>query len=67
MKYLVSTGGMPHEACTPEGALCRAATMIYFGQGQIADFRKTLEQGEELTITYGFKSVTITPKEEQTL
>jgi hypothetical protein len=64
MKYLVSTGGMPYEACTPEGALCRAATMIYFGQGQIADFRKTLEQGEELTITYGFKSVTITPKEQ---
>jgi hypothetical protein len=63
MKYLISTGGMPHEACTPEGALCRAATMIYFSHGQIAAFRKTLEQGEELTITYGFKSVTITPKE----
>jgi hypothetical protein len=66
MKYLVSTGGMPYEYDTPEGALCRAAIMIYFGQGQIADFRKTLEQGKELTITYGFKSVTITPKEEQT-
>jgi hypothetical protein len=63
MKYLVSTGGMPYEYDTLEGALCRAATMIYFSYGQISDFRKTLQQGKELTITYGFKSVTITPKE----
>jgi hypothetical protein len=63
MKYLVSTGGMPYEYDTPEGALCRAAIMIYFSHGQIDGFRKTLEGGKELTITYGFKSVTITPKE----
>jgi hypothetical protein len=65
MKYLVSTGGMPYKYDTPEGALCRAATMIYFSHGQIDGFRRTLEQGKELTITYGFKSVTITPKEVQ--
>jgi hypothetical protein len=65
MKYLVSTGGMPYEYDTPDGALCRAATMIYFSHGQIADFRKTLEYGKELTIAYGFKSVTITPKKVQ--
>ena len=65
MKYLVSTGGMPYEYDTPEGALCRAAMMIYFSHGQIDGFRRTLEQGKELTITYGFKSVTITPKKVQ--
>ena len=64
MKYLISTGGMPYESDTSEGALCRAATMIYFGQGQIADFRRALGNGEEITIVYGFKSVTITPQIE---
>ena len=65
MKYLVSNGGIPYEHDTSEGALCRAATMIYFSHGQIADFRKTLAEGKELTIVYGFKSVTITPTEVQ--
>jgi hypothetical protein len=63
MKYLVSTGGMPYEYDTPEGALCRAAIMIYFPNGKIHGFRKTLEEGKELTIAYGFKSVTIKPNE----
>jgi hypothetical protein len=64
MTYLIHGKGEPHKADTPEGALCRAATMIYFGQGQIADFRKALGKGEEITIVYGFKSVTITPQIE---
>lgn len=63
MKYLVSTGGMPYEYSTPEGALCRAAMMIWFSQGKIDDFRKILKEGKELNIVYGFKSVTITPEE----
>jgi hypothetical protein len=64
MTYLIYGKGEPYKADTPEGALCRAATMIYFGQGQIADFRRALGNGEEVTITYGFKSVTITPQIE---
>jgi len=64
MKYFIDGNNGKFVSDTYEGALCRAATMIYFGQGQIANFRKTLEQGEELTITYGFKSVTITPEKD---
>lgn len=65
MKYLISTDGVPYQTTTPEAALCKAALMIYFPQGRISEFRKTLERGEELTIVYGFKSVTITPRADQ--
>lgn len=65
MKYLISTSGVPYEALTPEGALCKAALMIWFPHSQIPYFRETLKKGEELTITYGFKSVTITPKKDK--
>jgi hypothetical protein len=61
MKYMISTDGMPYETITPEAALCKAALLIYFPQGRIPEFRDVLNRGEELTIVYGFKSVTITP------
>jgi hypothetical protein len=64
MKYFIDGNSGKFVSDSPEGALCRAATMIYFSQGQIAHFRKTLESRKELTIVYGFKSVTITPTEE---
>ena len=64
MKYIISTDGKPYETITAEAALCKAAMMIYFPQGRISEFREVLNRGKELNIVYGFKSVTITPKEQ---
>ncbi len=61
MKYIISTDGIPYETITPEAALCKAALLIWFPQGRITEYRDILSKGEELTIVYGFKSVTITP------
>lgn len=62
-KFIISTGGVPYIASTPEGALCKAALLIYFGPRQIAEYREALKKGCEVTISYGFKSVTITPEQ----
>jgi hypothetical protein len=64
MQYTISTDGVPYTADTPEGALSKAALLIWFPHGKIADYRQALKRGEELTIVYGFKSVTITPVQE---
>ena len=61
-KFIISNGGAPYIAWTPEGALCKAALMIYFGPRQITEYREALKNGREVTIIYGFKSVTITPE-----
>lgn len=60
MQYIVHTDGMPYIAATPEAALCKAALMIWFPHGKIADYRKSLAAGENVTIVYGFKTVEIT-------
>ena len=59
-KFIISTGGVPYIAWTPEGALCKAALLIYFVPSKIPEYRDALKNGREVTIIYGFKSVTIT-------
>ena len=60
MEYIVHTDGAPYITTTPEAALCKAAMMIWFPQGKIADYRKALSEGENVNIVYGFKTVSIT-------
>lgn len=47
-----------------EGALCHAVLFMYIGEITRQYVIQTLKQGKKATITYGFKTVTIEPKEE---
>ena len=60
MKYIVQTDGMPYITTTPEAALSKAALLIWFPHGKIAEYRKALSEGESVTLVYGFKTVSIT-------
>lgn len=55
--------GCNYEASTIEGALCHAVLMIYMGDKTRHQAREALKQGQPFTAVYGFKSVTIAPKE----
>jgi hypothetical protein len=54
--------GYDRTATTIEAALCYAVLMIYVGHANITQARQDLAQGKPVTITYGFKTVTITPE-----
>jgi hypothetical protein len=53
--------GFARLACTIEGALSQAVTMIYISEKARADARAELAQGKPVTIADGTKTVTITP------
>jgi len=54
--------GYARTAITIEAALCYAVLMIYVGPATITQARADLAKGKPVTISYGFKTVTITPE-----
>lgn len=63
MTYITQNNhGYALKASTIEGALSQAVMMIYVGQATKTQARADLAQGKPVTISYGFKTVTITPE-----
>lgn len=63
MTYITENDkGYARLATTIEAALCHAVLMIYVGQAAITQARADLAQGQPVTFTFGFKTVTITPE-----
>lgn len=63
MTYITENDkGYARTAMTIEAAICNAVLMIYVGHAGITQARADLAQGKPVTITYGLKTVTITPE-----
>ena len=64
MEYItMDDKGRIYKASSIEGALSQAVLLIYIGETSRHEARAILKQGKTYTATYGFKTVTIAPKQ----